>query len=339
MDPDVSDSGNDSKFDPLPILGSRETPVKSEGQVIVVSTPSSTSSYGIPFSHQLRTMDGQAIDIGQLSMLNSQSLQLSSVVGGSGLGEITIMGTLMASQAGDGNQINLVPTVSLDSNETDENQVINGEQNYAFTPIQNVFNVIGIPQGGDSSEMYTTNINCDQMPSQCSPETTLNEEVKVANEEASGMSESGNVVQNVQLSWQEASSMRSSNIQLVIPEEIAALESASPSDAVSSKFHQNAEMNKLTNLKYVSLLSSKTDDKIKTDRTQPGAPGYAGSSGGGPSEEEGRRQMEDHLPIDTGDLEKKSKNQVTPVYSITVAVFLALSLSLSLSILGRGGRC
>ena len=326
MDPDVSDSGNDSKFDPLPILGSRETPVKSEGQVIVVSTPSFTSSYGIPFSHQLRTMDGQAIDIGQLSMLNSQSLQLSSVVGGSGLGEITIMGTLMASQSGDGNQINLVPTVSLDSNETDENQVINAEQNYAFTPIQNVFNVIGIPQGGDSSEMYTTNINCDQtLPSQCSPEATLNEEVKVTNLEASGMNESGNVVQNVQLSWQEASSMRSSNIQLVIPEEIAALESASPSDAVPSKFHQNAEVNRLTNLKYVSLLSSKSDDKVKADRNEPGAPGYAGSSGGGPSGGEGRRQVEDHLPIDTGDLEKKSKNQVTPVYSITVTVYLAFS--------------
>ena len=119
--------------------------------------------------------------------------------------------------------------------------------------------------------------------------------------------------------------MRSSNIQLVIPEEIAALESASPSDAVPSKFHQNEEVNRLTNLKYVSLLSSKSDDKVKADRTQPGAPRYTGSSGGGLSGGEGRRQVEDHLPIDTGDLEKKSKNQVTPVYSITVTVYLASS--------------
>lgn len=307
---DGSNSSQGAKFDQLQLLDGRENPVKNEAQVMVVTT-STNSSFDIPFSH-LRTVDGQSIDIGQLSMINSQPIQLSSVMSGSGLGEITLMGTLMAPQAGGENQINLVQSVALDSGEQegDEDQVMNAGQNFTFTPIQNVFNVIGIPQGADQSGIYSTDINCDQsLSNESSPEMTLNDEVKVKKMEPQVVSR--NVVQNVQLSWPETTSMRSSNIQLVIPEEIATFNAESAGNTSHAKFvsgpsHHNLSRDRIPNPKYVSLLSSKSAEKMKTGKSQ----NVDTSSSTRPGAEAFRRTEADQSTTDHIDIDKKNKNEV-----------------------------
>lgn len=307
---DASNSSQGAKFDQLQLLDGRENQVKNEAQVMVVTT-STNSSFDIPFSH-LRTVDGQSIDIGQLSMINSQPIQLSSVMSGSGLGEITLMGTLMAPQAGGENQINLVQSVALDSGEQegDEDQVMSAGQNFTFTPIQNVFNVIGIPQGADQSGIYSAGINCDQsLSNESSPEMTLNDEVKVKKMEPQVVSR--NVVQNVQLSWPETTSMRSSNIQLVIPEEIATLNAESAGITPHTKFvsgpsHHSLARDRIPNPKYVSLLSSKSAEKMKTGKSQ----NVDVSSSTRPGAEAFRRTEADQSTADHIDIDKKNKNEV-----------------------------
>lgn len=307
---DASNSSQGGKFDQLQMLDGRENPVKNEAQVMVVTT-STNSSFDIPFSH-LRTMDGQSIDIGQLSMINSQPIQLSSVMSGSGLGEITLMGTLMAPQVGGDNQLNLVQSVALDSSEqeADEDQVMNAGQNYTFTPIQNVFNVIGIPQGADQSGIYAAGINCGQsLSNESSPEMTLNDEVKVKKMEPQVVNR--NVVQNVQLSWPETTSMRSSNIQLVIPEEIAALNTESASNSPHAKFvsgpsHHSLARDRIPSPKYVSLLSSKSAEKMKTGKSQ----NVDVSTNTRPGAETFRRTESDQSTTDHVDIDKKNKNEV-----------------------------
>lgn len=271
-----------------------------EAQIVVVSSADHNSSLDIPFS-QLRTMDGQPIDLNQLSIINSQPLQLNSVVQGTydSLGEITIMGTLMASQNESENQLNLVQTVSLGSNvsepEGEDGRVINAEQSYTFTPIQNVFNVMGIPQGAEQGEMFPTDVSCD--PS-LSPEavaaTDEHGKVKI-DEKDTTANESRNVIRNVQLSWPESTSTRSSNIQLVIPEEIAALDSELESE---DPHHQLGVADKLGNPKYVSLLPSniKGVKKYKTTAIPV-------------TEAEANTDM-DEWTADTVDKDKGSKHQV-----------------------------
>lgn len=308
---DGSNSSQGAKFDQLQMLDGRENLVKNEAQVMVVTT-STNSSFDIPFSH-LRTMDGQSIDIGQLSMINSQPIQLSSVMSGSGLGEITLMGTLMAPQAGGDNQLNLVQSVALDPSEqeADEDQVMNAGQNYTFTPIQNVFNVIGIPQGADQSEIYATGINCGQsLSNESSPEMTLNDEVKVKKMEPQVVNR--NVVQNVQLSWPETTSMRSSNIQLVIPEEIAALNAESAGNTPHAKFvsglsHHSLVRDRIPNPKYVSLLSSKSAEKMKTGKSQ-NVDVLSGNTR--PGAETFRRTEADQSTTHHVDIDKKNKNEI-----------------------------
>lgn len=308
---DGSNSSQGAKFDQLQMLDGRENLVKNEAQVMVVTT-STNSSFDIPFSH-LRTMDGQSIDIGQLSMINSQPIQLSSVMSGSGLGEITLMGTLMAPQAGGDNQLNLVQSVALDPSEqeADEDQVMNAGQNYTFTPIQNVFNVIGIPQGADQSEIYATGINCGQsLSNESSPEMTLTDEVKVKKMEPQVVNR--NVVQNVQLSWPETTSMRSSNIQLVIPEEIVALNAESAGNTPHAKFvsglsHHSLVRDRIPNPKYVSLLSSKSAEKMKTGKSQ-NVDVLSGNTR--PGAETFRRTEADQSTTHHVDIDKKNKNEV-----------------------------
>jgi hypothetical protein len=247
-----------SKYDQLQMLGNGEPLTRSEQRIVVVSSANNSSPLDIPFN-QLRTMDGQPIDLDQLSIINSQPLQLNSMVEGTygGLGEITIMGTLMASQNESENQLNLVQTVALGSNvsegENEDGRVMNTEQNYTFTPIQNVFNVMGIPQGGEQTEMFPTDVNCD--PSLSPDHVTTegeHENVKI-DEKSTAVGESRNVIKNVQLSWPASTNMRSSNIQLVIPQEIASLDSELEREGVH---HQLGVAEKLSNPKYVSLLPS-----------------------------------------------------------------------------------
>ncbi|XP_062608414.1 zinc finger and SCAN domain-containing protein 12-like isoform X2 [Saccostrea cucullata] len=262
------------------MLENGETPSRSEPQVIVVSSSNQSTSFSIPFS-QLRTIDGQSIDISQLSIINSQPLQLSSMVGGScgTLGGISIMGTLMAPQTGEENQLNLVQSVALDSNVSAPGAegcpMIDSDQNYSFTPIQNVFNVMGIPQGSEQIEIYPSSVNCVQsLSTDSNAGTETNQEVKgESDKKTTAVKESRNVIQNVQLSWPE--SVKSSNIQLVIPEDIATLNSESNKDTIEfPTSHQKLGLTeKQSNPKFVSLLPSniKLAKENKTTKLDPQA--------------------------------------------------------------------
>ncbi|XP_061179859.1 myoneurin-like [Saccostrea echinata] len=302
------------------LLENGENPSRSEPPVIVVSSSNQNSSFSIPFS-QLRTIDGQSIDIGQLSIINSQPLQLNSMVGGSvgALGEISIMGTLMAPQTGEENQLNLVQSVSLDTNVSEQGsegcQIIDSDQNYSFTPIQNVFNVMGISHGSEQIEIYPSSVNCGQsLSTDSNAETETNQEVKdESDKKSTAVKESRNVIQNVQLSWPESTSVRSSNIQLVIPEDLAAINPESNRDTIefTTSQHKLGLTDKQNNPKFVSLLPSnmKLAKENKTMKLDP----QTENTDINISAADSISEMEDWTS-DTSEKDKQRKHQMYSVF-------------------------